>query len=137
MSDVIQKSTFENDFIERTYSSIVTDMSIAFSELVANSWDAGATNVRIFLPTEPGEEIIIEDDGTGMSEQQFLSRWMVISYNRVTHQGEYIDYISNNQIKKRLAYGRNGIGRHALLCFDNRYQVETWCIVSLPLSFAA
>lgn len=127
MVEVIQKSTFENDFIERTYSSIVTDMSIAFSELVANSWDAGATNVHIFLPAEPGGEIIIEDDGTGMDEQQFLNRWMVISYNRVTHQGEYIDYVSNNQIKKRLAYGRNGIGRHALLCFNNQYQVETWC----------
>ena len=45
MSEIIQRSLFEKNFIERTYSSVVSDMSIAFSELVANSWDAGATNV--------------------------------------------------------------------------------------------
>ena len=49
MPDVIHGSKFEKDFIERTYSSVVSDVSIAFSELVANSWDAGATNVTITL----------------------------------------------------------------------------------------
>ena len=33
MSNIAQ---FENNFIERTYPSIVSDMSIAFAELVAN-----------------------------------------------------------------------------------------------------
>ena len=37
MADIIQGSKFEKDFIERTYASIVSDMSIAFSELVDNS----------------------------------------------------------------------------------------------------
>ena len=27
---------------------------------------------------------------------------------------------------KRIAYGRNGIGRHGMLCFADRYIVETW-----------
>lgn len=35
MGEIIQRSKYEKDFIERTYSSIVTDISIAFSELVA------------------------------------------------------------------------------------------------------
>lgn len=126
MSEILQKSTFESGFIERTYTSIVTDMSIAFSELIANSWDAGATKVQITLPSSQGMDITIEDNGTGMTEQEFLSRWMVISYNRVTHQGEFIDYVSDAGMKKRLAYGRNGIGRHAMFCFDDQYQVETW-----------
>lgn len=52
MSEIIQKSLFEKNFIERTYSSVVSDMSIAFSELVANSWDAGATNVWITIPAK-------------------------------------------------------------------------------------
>lgn len=126
MSEIIQKSLFEKNFIERTYSSVVSDMSIAFSELVANSWDAGATNVWITLPGKKGEEIIIEDNGTGMTDKEFQQRWMVIAYNRVAHQGEYIEYLSSNGTAKRLAYGRNGIGRHAMLCFDNQYTVETW-----------
>lgn len=26
----------------------------------------------------------------------------------------------------RLAYGRNGVGRHGMLCFNTVYKVETW-----------
>ena len=126
MSEIIQRSLFEKNFIERTYSSVVSDMSIAFSELVANSWDAGATNVWITIPAKKGEEIVIEDNGTGMTDKEFQQRWMVIAYNRVAHQGEYIEYLSSNGAAKRLAYGRNGIGRHSMLCFDNKYTVETW-----------
>lgn len=126
MEKIIQRSKYEKNFIERTYSSIVTDISIAFSELVANSWDAGATKVFITLPEKSGEEIIIEDNGTGMTADDFQQRWMVIAYNRAAHQGEYIEYESSKGKTKRLVYGRNGIGRHALFCFDDLYQVETW-----------
>ena len=126
MGEIIQRSKYEKDFIERTYSSIVTDISIAFSELVANSWDAGATTVSITLPEKRGDEIVIEDNGTGMTDDEFQQRWMVIAYNRVAHQGEYIEYISSKGKAKRLAYGRNGVGRHAMFCFNDQYQVETW-----------
>lgn len=126
MPDVIHGSKFEKDFIERTYSSVVSDVSIAFSELVANSWDAGATNVTITLPNRRDDLIIIEDNGSGMTDAEFQQRWMTIAYNRVTHQGEYIEYDSAKGKVRRLAYGRNGVGRHAMLCFDDTYQVETW-----------
>lgn len=56
MAETIRKSTFEKDFIERTYSSVVSDVTIAFSELVANSWDAGATTVNITLPSKANEK---------------------------------------------------------------------------------
>ena len=126
MAEVLQGSKFEKDFIERTYSSIVSDMSIAFSELVANSWDAGATLVSITLPEKKGQSIVIEDNGSGMTDKEFQQRWMTIAYNRVAHQGQYIEYNSSNGKAKRLAYGRNGVGRHSMLCFDSQYQVETW-----------
>lgn len=60
MAEVLQGSKFEKDFIERTYSSIVSDMSIAFSELVANSWDAGATLVSITLPEKKGNQLSLK-----------------------------------------------------------------------------
>ena len=126
MAEVLQGVKFEKNFIERTYSSIVSDMAIAFAELVANSWDAGATIVSITLPDKRGQQIIIEDNGSGMTDTEFKQRWMTIAYNRVAHQGEYVEYDSSNGKAKRLAYGRNGVGRHAMLCFDNQYQVETW-----------
>ena len=126
MGEILQGSKFEKDFIERTYASIVSDMSIAFSELVANSWDAGATSVSITLPDKKGGFVVIEDNGTGMTDREFQQRWMTIAYNRVAHQGEFIEYKSSKGKAKRLAYGRNGVGRHSMLCFDSCYQVETW-----------
>lgn len=124
MSDL---ALFERNFIERTYPSVVSDMSIAFAELVANSWDAGATRVDITIPKKQGQKIIIEDNGSGMTDEEFRSRWMVIAYNRVDHQGEYINFLASDNTKiRRLAYGRNGVGRHALVCFDEHYTIETW-----------
>ncbi len=91
---------FESNFIEKTYSTIVNDMSIAFAELVANAWDAGASKIQIQLPDHQNDEIIIEDDGAGMTDEEFQNRWMVIAYNRVEHQGDFVDYLSVD--KKRI-----------------------------------
>lgn len=118
---------FERNFIERTYPNIVSDTSVAFAELVANSWDAGASRVDITIPPERGQQIIIEDNGSGMTDEEFRSRWMVIAYNRVDHQGEYVTcQMPNNTSIRRIAYGRNGVGRHSLVCFDEYYIIETW-----------
>lgn len=124
MSDL---ALFEKNFIERTYPSVVSDMSIAFAELVANSWDAGATRVDITIPDKQGEPIVIEDNGSGMTNEEFRSRWMVFAYNRVNHQGEYIEFVAPDMTRiRRVAYGRNGVGRHSLVCFDDHYSIETW-----------
>ena len=121
MEKTLPTQKFEQDFFERTYPSIVRDVSVAFSEIVANAWDAGATEVKITIPNEIDEDIIIEDNGSGMTDDEFKNRWMVISYNRVAHQG---DFIEHGEIK-RLAYGRNGVGRHSMICFNNYYTIET------------
>ena len=126
MGETIRKSTFEKDFIERTYSSIISDATTAFSELVANSWDAGATAVHITLPEDNQENIVIEDNGSGMTDGEFQTRWMVIAYNRVAHQGPYIECESSRGKIRRVAYGRNGVGRHSMLCFNDQYEIETW-----------
>ena len=126
MGDTIHTARYEENFIERTYGSIVSEIPVAFSELVANAWDAGATKVKITIPNEKNGLIIIEDNGAGMTEEEFQERWMTFGYNRVAHQGNYIDYTSSNASARRLAYGRNGVGRHALFCFANEYKVETW-----------
>jgi hypothetical protein len=125
MAQQIMPQKFEHDFFDRTYPGVVNDISVAFSEIVANAWDAGATRIDIAIPSEQGEQIIIKDNGSGMTEDEFKDRWMVFAYNRVAHQGEYIEYPSEKGKIKRLAYGRNGVGRHAMLCFDNEYTVIT------------
>ena len=117
---------FEENYIFRNYKSITLNNDIDFIELVANSWDAGAHNVKITIPFEDNQEIIIEDDGTGMSDEEFRSRWMTLNYDRQRRQGKEVLFPPDVDNERRIAYGRNGIGRHGMLCFANNYTVETW-----------
>jgi hypothetical protein len=120
----IQGSLFEEDFLIRTLGPLVNSPEIALTELVANAWDAGAKHVNIKIPDDYEKKLIVEDDGIGLTQKEFHYRWMRLGYNRLKHQGKVVEFppgINN----KRIAYGRNGIGRHGLLCFNNEYSVIT------------
>lgn len=120
----IQGSLFEDDYLVRSLGNITTQTDIALTELVANAWDAGATEVKIFIPEEKGQFLIIEDNGIGLTQDEFRERWMKLRYNRLKHQGREV--IFPDEVKgKRIAYGRNGVGRHGLLCFNDWYFVQT------------
>jgi len=121
----VQGSLFEENYLVRTLGAVVHTPDIALTELVANAWDAGASRVSIQIPPEKGGHLIIEDDGHGMTPEQFKIRWMTLGYNRSRHQGGEVEFPPNQDNGKRHAYGRNGIGRHGLLCFASHYTVET------------
>lgn len=119
------ESLFEDDFLTRSIgSAITTQADVALTELVANAWDAGATYVKISIPEQAGEDLYIEDDGTGMTDAEFQNRWMKLSYNRIKHQGRLVTFPEQRDAV-RYAYGHNGVGRHGLLCFGDEYNVET------------
>ena len=121
---VIQGSLFEDDYLIRSLGGIVTQPEVALTELVANAWDAGATEVHIFIPDKKGERLTIEDNGVGMTKDEIYNRWMKLRNNRVKHQGRKVIFPDGIQ-DTRFAYGRNGIGRHGLLCFnDAAYDVK-------------
>ncbi len=118
---------FEDDYIFRNYRSITSTPDLALTEFVANAWDAGAYHVTMTLPAEGfGDEIIVEDDGVGMSHEDFIQIWMTLNYDRQRRQGKYVTFPTDVDNYKRLSYGRNGIGRHSMYCFANYYNVETW-----------
>lgn len=118
-------SLFEDDYLIRSLSGNITNQAdIALTELVANAWDAGAKKVIIFIPDKHGEKLIIEDDGVGLTKTEFYDRWMKLRYNRLTHQGKKVIYPDGSK-STRMAYGKNGIGRHGLLCFSDDYIVNT------------
>lgn len=126
MADYIQGSLFEEDYLLRTLGAIVRSPDIALTELVANAWDGGASIVDIRIPDERNTIMTVEDNGIGMTQQQFHERWMRLGYNRVKHQGKKVTF-PPGQSGNRIAYGRNGVGRHSLLCFDDEYKVITTC----------
>ena len=124
-SETFQGSLFEEDYLLRTLGSISNSPDVALTELVANAWDAGAAKVEIFIPESMDAELIVRDDGCGMTKEQFEKRWMTLGYNRIKHQGESADFPPDRATWRRYAYGRNGMGRHGLLCFASKYHVET------------
>lgn len=92
----------------------------ALKELVDNAWDADAEVVRIFLPREvTSDPILIEDDGTGMTEQELREEYLFIANDRRSRKGEVTPG------KRRRVKGRKGIGKFAGLISGSTMVVET------------
>lgn len=117
---------FEENYLLRNYRAVTSIPDISLTEFVANSWDAGAYNVSIKIPNSVDEEISVEDDGVGMTNEEFMQRWMTLNYDRQSHQGRYVVFPDKVDSYKRIAFGRNGIGRHGMICFNDKYEVFTW-----------
>jgi hypothetical protein len=123
--NIIQGSLFEDDYLVKSLGNIVRDPEYALTELVANAWDAGATNVNIEVPGEQGGLIRVTDNGVGMTPDEFKQRWMKLGYNRQKHQGLEVEFPRGVTGGRRRAYGRSGIGRHGMFCFADNYIVST------------
>jgi hypothetical protein len=93
----------------------------AIKELVDNCYDADADNVYISLPEPLTEDPIIriEDDGTGMKEQEVRSEYLKIASSRLTRKGD------RTLIKQRPVKGRKGIGKFAGLMAAETMEVMT------------
>lgn len=127
MSDKpLQPSLFEEDYLLRELGQVAHVPQVALTELVANAWDAGATRVNLILPDEIGGTLTVTDNGHGMTPTQFKKRWMTLRYDRLKHQGPNVEFPTGRSARPRRAYGRNGVGRHGLLCFADTYEVQTW-----------
>jgi Histidine kinase-, DNA gyrase B-, and HSP90-like ATPase len=122
----LQNSLFEDDYLLRELGQVAHVPQVALTELVANAWDAGASRVDLILPAAIGGTLTVSDDGHGMTPALFKKRWMTLRYDRERHQGLNVEFPSGRTPHPRRAYGRNGIGRHGLLCFADEYEVQTW-----------
>ena len=124
-----QAALFEDRFLESFVGrGIISDSKIAIIELIANSWDAGATQVQIHWPTEYGDVFSISDNGHGMTQSDFDKRFRMLAYDRSKEQGTYAEIPADlvSQIGKRPAFGRNGKGRLSGFAFGEFFQVKTW-----------
>lgn len=128
MPDDQQELLFAPRFLEQHAGSVLRDPATALIELVANSWDAGATEVRITWPDEStGTPFQIADNGHGMTDEQFSQRWRTLSYDRREQQGTKVEFPDDGMARPaRPAFGRNGIGRHGILAFADEYRIDTW-----------
>lgn len=92
----------------------------ALKELVDNSWDADAENVWITLPDGiSGTEIIVRDDGLGMTDKEVRQEYLAIARNRRSRRGD------RTHLRNRPVKGRKGIGKFAGFVAANMMEVET------------
>ena len=122
MTELLYDDRFWEQYVGK---HLVNDPITAIVELVANAWDAGAKEVRIYWPEQTGDSLQVTDDGEGMTEAEFFRRWGTMSYDRCKEQGETVLVSVNDVQRKRKTYGRNGIGRFAAFCFGSEYTVTT------------
>lgn len=95
----------------------------AIAELVANAWDADASNVWIDIPLdqpfEEGSEIRVRDDGAGMRFEDANELYLVVGRDRRVGASSYTD-------GGRLVMGRKGLGK--LAGFGAARVVEVWTV---------
>ena len=94
-------------------------------ELVANGWDANATKVEITIPETPIDEqkseIVIIDDGTGMSDGEVRDKYLIIGRDR--REKERSD--ETPPPLKRKIMGRKGIGKLSAFGIAKEIVVES------------
>ena len=118
---------FESRFLDTYAGSIMSDPATAIVELVANGWDAYATEVRIIWPdVKEGRQFSISDNGKGMTRDEFGFIWRAMSYDRVKRYGSTTEPPSDIEGLPRSVFGRNGKGRFASFCFSSEYLVTSW-----------
>ncbi|WP_420600187.1 ATP-binding protein [Neptuniibacter sp.] len=119
-------ASYEDGYLRRELGDVVSFPDVALTELIANAYDAGASEVKITMPNELQGLLVVEDDGVGMSFKHINERWLKLRYSRLKHQGPNVSFPPERKGIKRRAYGRNGIGRHGMFCFSDCYTLETW-----------
>lgn len=87
----------------------------AISELISNAYDAMARNVWITIPTgrpiQQADEIVVKDDGHGMSFEECNELYLLVGRDRRSGQSEWTKPYSG--VSPRKVQGRKGIGKLA------------------------
>ncbi len=92
-------------------------------ELVANAWDANASKVEITIPDTPIDEqtseIIVKDDGDGMSDEDVRQKYLIIGRDR--REQERSD---KTQLGRKIM-GRKGIGKFSAFGIAKEIVIES------------
>ncbi|MHB1677812.1 MAG: ATP-binding protein [Sulfuriferula sp.] len=117
---------YEDRFLESWAGSIITNPSTAIVELVANCWDAYATEVNIsWSDVKTERQFSISDNGIGMTRDEFKFIWRAMSYDRVTRHGTTSNPPPGVEGLPRPVFGKNGKGRFASFCFSTEYLITS------------
>lgn len=109
--------SFDLNVLHHLGVGLYSNIPAILSEMVANSWDSGATKVTITIGTD---HLIIEDNGTGMSPSEINERFLRIGYQK---RRETPVLLVNGT--PRRVMGRKGIGKLSALSIANVMEILT------------
>lgn len=119
---------FEMDFdiatIKHLGLQMYSTLPPVIGELVANAWDANATKVEITIPETPIDErsqIIIEDNGIGMSDSDLREKYLIVGRDR--RESEKTE--RTLEPHKRLIMGRKGLGKFSAFGIAKEVEIES------------
>jgi Histidine kinase-, DNA gyrase B-, and HSP90-like ATPase len=98
--------------------NLYSNTPAVLSEVIANSYDADATNIKISISQE-SDKIVIQDNGHGMSLQEINDKFLTVGYQK-RENGE-----SLSRNFKRPVMGRKGIGKLSLLSIANVIEIHS------------
>ena len=108
--------TIESRVLRELGERLVKQPEVALLELVKNAYDADATVCAI--RHEPSKRIVVEDDGHGMTLDEFKNGWMRIGTSSKASA-------SNSRQFRRIITGEKGIGRFAVRFLGKSLDLES------------
>ena len=114
--------------------NLYSNVAAVLTEVVANSWDADASEVRIRICDDP-LRVEIEDDGIGMTRDDINRKYLHVGYPRRGSLGEGTDTTA----KGRMVMGRKGIGKLSLFSIAENVTIQSavanstvGCVIKVP-----
>ncbi|EKF9635386.1 ATP-binding protein, partial [Vibrio cholerae] len=108
--------------------SLYSNTPAVLTEIISNAWDADANKVTISLNKEKSE-VVITDDGHGMTKEHIINRFLKVGYARRNDKREKSDS------GKRQVMGRKGIGKLAMFSLARKIQVTSKTVDSTATGF--
>lgn len=102
------------NIIEHLGINLYSNLPAVLSEIVANSWDADATEVQMNIEGTTKIEII--DNGIGMSEEDINEKFLLVGYKK--RERGFVQ-----TLKGRKVMGRKGIGKLSLFSIANKITI--------------
>lgn len=109
---------------------LITNDLVAIFELVKNSYDAGANEVKItFVNVKKGintkSRIIISDNGSGMSPNDIEEKWLFVGYSEKKFSEKELKNFRTKIQKSRIFAGAKGIGRFSCDRLGSQLKIYT------------
>jgi len=98
--------------------NLYSNVPSVLSEVVANSWDADASIVKVSIDSD-ANEITIIDNGFGMSLEDINSKFLEVGYTKREAQ------FSETPKYKRKVMGRKGIGKLSMFSIANTIEITS------------